>query len=123
MGPTPPPPVCRQQQTEEGFHVMDVLRHRIETVRRFHVPRHTVYRDLRHSTRQHKTGTKKRPRKEDDPPPAERSCSNGPPNARPTAGLVLRYETGCFIIPRCRGPPSRLASKIRRRRLSHGTAV
>ena len=99
-------PVCRQQTTEEGFSVMDVLCHRIETVRRFHVPGHTAYRDLRHCARQHGPGRKKTPLQENDPLPADKSCSNGPPNALPTAGLVLRYETGCcFIIPRCRGPP------------------
>ena len=93
-------------RTEEGFHVMDVLRHRIETVRRFHVPRHTVYRDLRRCARQHRVGSRKPAQEEIDPPPAEKPCPNGPPNALPTAGLVLRYETGCcFIIPSCRGPP------------------
>lgn len=102
---------------------MDALSHRIETVRRFREPKHTAYRDLRCYARQHRIGSKKRLYKENDPLPAERPCPNGPPNAPPTAGLVLRYEAGCFIIPRCRGPPPRLTSKIRQRRLSHGTAV
>lgn len=107
---------------------MAIFLHRIERTHRFHVPGHTDYRDLRRSARQHKTGTKKRPRKEDDPPPAERSCSNGPPNARPTAGLVLRYEAGCCFVfsctsIRCRGPPPLcLRIKIRQRRLPCETA-
>lgn len=107
---------------------MDVLCHRIEMVRRFHVPGRTDYRDLRRNARQHKTGSKGHPRKNADPPPAEKSCPNGPPNARPTAGLVLRYEAGCFFVfaytpIRCRGPPPLcLRSKIRQRRLSRETA-
>ena len=115
-------------QTEEGFHVIEAPLYRIETVRRFHVPGHTDYRDLRRSARQHRTGTKKRPRRDDDPPPAERSCPNGPPNAQPIAGLVLRYEAGCFFVfaytpIRCRGPPPLcLRIKIRQRRLPRETA-
>lgn len=110
-------------QTEEGFHVIEAPLYRIETVRRFRAPKHTAYRDLRRCARQHQMRSRKHLCEETDPPPAGSSCPNGPPNARPTAGLVLRYEAGCFIIPRCRGPPPRLTSKIRRRRLSHGTAV
>lgn len=107
---------------------MDVLCHRIETVHRFHVPGHTDYRDLRRNARQHKRGMKGHPRKNAHPPPAERSCPNGPPNARPTAGLVLRYEIGCIFaftcaFIRCRGPPHHcLRIKIRQRRLSRETA-
>lgn len=86
--------------------------HRIETVQRFHVPGHTVYKDLRCSARQYKTEPSKNPRKEDDPPPA-RASPNGPPNALKTAGLVLRYKAGCFFVSlcfhiHCRGPPPRL---------------
>lgn len=100
---------------------MDALCHRIETVRRFQVPKHTAYRDLRRCVRQHRIGSINHLCEKMDPPPAERPCSNGPPNAPSTAGLVLRYEAGCFMIPRCRGPPPRLTSKIQTRRLSHGT--
>ena len=95
---------------------MDASRHRIETVRRFYVPGHTTYRDLRHYAQPHGSGRTKSMRKTDDPPPADESCSSGPPNALPTAGLVPWYETGCFFVPtgicpRCRGPPLRLISK------------
>ena len=88
---------------------MDIPRHRIETVRRLRVPGHTR-RDLRHCARQRGPGRKKRSRKENDPPPADESRSNGPPNARPTAGLVLWCKAGCIFISvcslvRCRGPP------------------
>ena len=39
-------------QTEEGFHVIEVPLYRIETVRRFHVPGHTDYRDLNRYAKQ-----------------------------------------------------------------------
>ena len=95
---------------------MEIPSHRIETVRRFCVPGHTACRDLRHCAQQQNPGQTKLSRKIDDPPPADENCSNGPPNARQTAGLVLRYETGCFFVSsypcvRCRGPPLRLVSK------------
>lgn len=119
---------CDQLQlTEEGFLVMGkhLRPYRIETVYRFRMTGHTTYRDLRHCARQHSTG--RTVSKEADPPPAEDRCSNGPPNAQPTAGLVLRYKAGCYfaseyIAVHCRGPPSPGFPKIRRRRLSHGTA-
>lgn len=103
-------PVCRQHTTEEGLYVMGISRHRIKMVRRFHVPGHTAYRNLRHCARQHGPRRKKAQQQENVPPHAKKSRSNGSPNALPTAGLVLRYETGCFfvaarIILRCRGPP------------------
>ena len=103
-------------QTEEGFHVIEVPLYRIETVRRFHVPGHTDYRDLNRYAKQRQAETKAPSHEEIAPLFAVRPCPIGPPNALPTADLVLRYETGCFIIPRCRGPPPRLTSKIRRRR-------
>lgn len=115
-------PVCRQQLTEEGFHVMGERHHRIETVRRLYVPGHIVYRDLRHCAHQCGRGYRGAPQRKSVPSLADRNYVNGPPNARPTAGLVLRYGTGCcFVFPRCRGPPRLSDFKNQTRRLSYGT--
>lgn len=89
---------------------MNDLYHRNEAICRYHVPGHTAYRALRCFARQHKAGSKKRPQEDAKPPPAEKNRSHGSPNARPRAGLVLRYKTGSFFIfiqapTRCRGPP------------------